>query len=126
MEAFVLLRRFRSTNCSLGDNQIHATQVIEVDQYLKLKKKVTEISPELRGTSIFLVGMNSTKKNIMGKLLADALRYYYFDSDNLVEQVAGGENAANSLKERDAEGFCELEFQLMISLQKFQSNSVLC
>ncbi|XP_043707352.1 probable inactive shikimate kinase like 1, chloroplastic [Telopea speciosissima] len=119
MEALVgssLLGRFPSTNFAVGDNQIPAPQVFEDDQSLKLKKKVTEISPELKGTSIFLVGMNSTMKNNVGKLLADALRYYYFDSDSLVEQVACGENAANSLKERDAEGFREFETEVMKQL----------
>ncbi|XP_043724737.1 probable inactive shikimate kinase like 1, chloroplastic [Telopea speciosissima] len=110
------LRRFPSTSCSLSDNQIPATADIEVDQSLTLKKKVTEISPELKGSSIFLVGMNSTMKNNVGKFLADALRYSYFDSDSLVGQVAGGENATNSLKARDAEGFCESETEVLKQL----------
>ncbi|XP_042501171.1 probable inactive shikimate kinase like 1, chloroplastic isoform X2 [Macadamia integrifolia] len=110
------LRRFPSTSCSLSDNQVPATEVIVVDQSHTLKKKVTEISPELKGTSIFLVGMSSTMKNNVGKFLADALRYYYFDSDSLVEQVARGEYATNSLKARDAKGFCESETEVLKQL----------
>ncbi|KAJ4960238.1 hypothetical protein NE237_020148 [Protea cynaroides] len=110
------LRRFPSMSCSPSDNQTPATAVIEVDQSLKLKKKATEISPELKGTSIFLVGMNSTMKNNMGKFLAEALRYYYFESDSLVEQVAGSKNATNPLKARDAEGFCESETEVLKQL----------
>ncbi|KAL7204601.1 hypothetical protein ACSBR2_017639 [Camellia fascicularis] len=45
----------------------------------------------------------------MGKLLADALRYYYFDSDNLVEEAAGGGSVGKSFRERDKEGFSESE-----------------
>lgn len=73
-------------------------------------------------------------KTRLGKLLADTLRYYYFDrylflkfylyskksdyckdmvqlkrSDNLVVEAAGGEDAANQLLEMDKAGFRESE-----------------
>lgn len=70
----------------------------------------TEISFGLKGTSIFLVGINSSMKTNVGKVLADALRYYYFDSDSVVEEAAGSESSATSFLERDEKGFRESEF----------------
>ncbi|XP_068656638.1 probable inactive shikimate kinase like 1, chloroplastic isoform X2 [Aristolochia californica] len=81
-----------------------------------LKNKAVDLASELKGTSIFLVGMNGSMKTSLGKLLADALRYYYFDSDSLVVQAAGGESAAKSLKEEDEEGFQSSETEVLKQL----------
>ncbi|OVA09631.1 Shikimate kinase/Threonine synthase-like 1 [Macleaya cordata] len=89
---------------------------MEHDPSLELKNKAMEISPELKGTSIFLVGMNSTMKTNLGKLLADSLRYYYFDSDSLVIQAAGGESAAKNFKVIDEKGFRESETEVLKQL----------
>ncbi|KAK9272463.1 hypothetical protein L1049_002836 [Liquidambar formosana] len=107
-----------ATPRSLADNVISepAVKVAEFDPSLAVKKKATEISPELKGTSIFLVGMNSTMKTSLGKLLADALRYYYFDSDILVEEAAGGESTAKSFRERDEKGFRDSETEVLKQL----------
>lgn len=87
-----------------------------VDPFLAVKKKAMDMSPELKGTSIFLVGMKSSIKTSLGKLLADALRYYYFDSDSLVEEAAGGESAAKSFKESDEKGFRESQTEVLKQL----------
>ncbi|XP_030484926.2 probable inactive shikimate kinase like 1, chloroplastic isoform X3 [Cannabis sativa] len=75
-----------------------------------------DISPELKGTSIFLVGMNSPMKTSLGKLLAKSLRYYYFDSDSLVEEAAGGESAVKSFRETDEQGFRASETEVLKQL----------
>lgn len=75
-----------------------------------------DVSPELKGTSIFLVGMKSSIKTSLGKLLANVLRYYYFDSDSLVEEAAGTQSAAKSLKETDNSGFHESETEVLKQL----------
>ncbi|KAL2505482.1 putative inactive shikimate kinase like 1 [Abeliophyllum distichum] len=93
-----------------------ATEVAEVDRFLAIKKRAAEISPSLKGTSIFLVGINSSFKSSLGKILADALRYYYFDSDNLVEEAAGGKTAAISYLERDEVGFLASETEVLKQL----------
>lgn len=74
------------------------------------------MSSELKGTSIFLIGMNCTMKTNLGKLLADSLRYYYFDSDSLVEQAAGGSSAAKSLREGDERAFRDSETEVLRQL----------
>ncbi|KAF5956204.1 hypothetical protein HYC85_009060 [Camellia sinensis] len=106
------LKPFSSTTTrSLPDDAAYglATKVADADLALAVKNKAIDISPDLKGTSIFLVGINGAMKTSMGKLLADALRYYYFDSDNLVEEAAGGGSAGKSFRERDKEGFSESE-----------------
>ncbi|XP_062105368.1 probable inactive shikimate kinase like 1, chloroplastic isoform X3 [Humulus lupulus] len=75
-----------------------------------------DLSPELKGTSIFLVGMNSPMKTSLGKLLAESLRYYYFDSDSLVEEAAGGESAVKSFREADEQGFRASETEVLKQL----------
>lgn len=92
------------------------TGVAEFDQLLAIKKKAAELSSNLKGTSIFLVGINNPMKKNLGKLLADELRYYYFDSDNLVEEAAGGQSAARQLRENDEEGFRESETEVLKQL----------
>ncbi|BFG27172.1 hypothetical protein CerSpe_134460 [Prunus speciosa] len=99
------------SNSSVGS----ATKVSVADPSVALKKAM-DISPELKGTSIFLVGMKSSIKTSLGKLLANVLRYYYFDSDSLVEEAAGGESAAKSLRETDKNGFHESETEVLKQL----------
>ncbi|XVF59975.1 hypothetical protein PTKIN_Ptkin08bG0005400 [Pterospermum kingtungense] len=104
-------------NCSFSDDITSSTtKVASVDPSIALKKRASDISADLRGTSIFLVGMNNSIKSSLGKLLADLLRYYYFDSDALVSEAAGGESAAISLKESDEKGFQESETEVLKQL----------
>ncbi|EOY02888.1 Shikimate kinase, putative isoform 2 [Theobroma cacao] len=109
-------RKSLSTNCSVSDDTAFTTKVATVDPSIALKKKAMDISADLRGTSIFLVGMNNSIKSSLGKLLADLLRYYYFDSDALVSEAAGGESAAISLKESDEKGFRGSETEVLKQL----------
>nr|KJB76339.1 hypothetical protein B456_012G083400 [Gossypium raimondii] len=103
------------TNCSVSDDTT-SSNVATVDLSIALKKKATDVSADLRGTSIFLVGMNNSVKSSLGMLLADLFRYYYFDSDALVSEAAGGESAAISLKESDEKGFRESETEVLKQL----------
>ncbi|KAB5516219.1 hypothetical protein DKX38_026867 [Salix brachista] len=106
-----------TTTCSLrNETTTSTTKVAGDDTSLQVKKRAADLSPELKGTSIFILGMRGPIKTDLGKLLADALRYYYFDSDSLVEEAAGGESAAKSLKERDEKGFRESETEVLKQL----------
>ncbi|KAF2322937.1 hypothetical protein GH714_032184 [Hevea brasiliensis] len=96
--------------------QIRVSKVAVDEPSLTVKKKAADISSDLKGTSIFLVGMKSSMKTSLGKLLADALRYYYFDSDSLVEEAAGGASAAKSFRETDEKGFRESETEVLKQL----------
>ncbi|KAL4366462.1 hypothetical protein GQ457_05G019530 [Hibiscus cannabinus] len=110
-----LPRKSFPTNCSVSDDTTSAN-VFTADPSIALKKKAADVSADLRGTSLFLVGMNNSIKSSLGTLLADLLRYYYFDSDALVSQAAGGESAAISLKESDDKGFRESETEVLKQL----------
>ncbi|XXG78340.1 hypothetical protein AAC387_Pa08g2299 [Persea americana] len=110
-------RTSAATTCSHGEQFSGVmTSSTELEPSLSVKNKAVEVVYELKGTSIFLVGMNSTMKTNLGKLLSEVLRYYYFDSDSLVEQAAGGESAAKLFRERDEEGFRESETEVLKQL----------
>ncbi|KAJ4729517.1 Shikimate kinase [Melia azedarach] len=112
------LRKPLFTTCSLADETTFSTvtKVAVEDPSLAVKKKAADMSPELKGTSIFLVGMNNSMKTNLGKLLADALRYYYFDSDSLVFEAAGGESAAKAFRDNDEKAYREAETEVLKQL----------
>ncbi|GMH25690.1 hypothetical protein Nepgr_027533 [Nepenthes gracilis] len=93
-----------------------ATEPVRADPSVEMKKKAVEISNDLKGTSIFLVGMDNAKKASVGKVIADVLRYYYFDSDSLVEEAASGESSDKSFRVRDEDGFREAETEVLKQL----------
>lgn len=89
---------------------------VKLEPSLLVKQKASELANVLKGASVFLVGMNCSLKTELGTRLADALRYYYFDSDDLVEQAAGGKGAAISLRETDEKGFRDSETEVLKQL----------
>lgn len=89
---------------------------VAVDPTLKVKKRALDISDDLRGTSIFLFGLQCSLKYRVGKVLADAIGYYYFDSDDILEEAAGGPEAAKSLRENDEKSFRETETEVIKQL----------
>ncbi|XP_073123704.1 probable inactive shikimate kinase like 1, chloroplastic isoform X1 [Henckelia pumila] len=101
-------------NSSTSDSVV--AKVVESDPFLAIKKRASEISSDLKGTSIFLVGLNSSYKSSLGVILADALRYYFFDSDSLVEEAVGGKGAAVSLVESQEEGYLASETEVLKQL----------
>ncbi|KAJ0841250.1 putative P-loop containing nucleoside triphosphate hydrolase, shikimate kinase/gluconokinase [Helianthus annuus] len=111
-------RKLQTISCSLLEDGVpgSAVQALEVDPVLAVKKKAMEVSPGLKGTSIYLVGINSSMKTRLGKLLADSLRYYFFDSDNLVVEAAGGEAAAKQFLNTDKAGFRDSETEVLRQL----------
>ncbi|KAJ0112232.1 hypothetical protein Patl1_03089 [Pistacia atlantica] len=112
------VRNPRFVTCCLSNENTSNTvaEVAVKDPSLAVKKKAADILPELKGTSIFLVGMASSIKTSLGKLLADSLRYYYFDSDSLVLEAAGGESAAKAFRESDERGYREAETEVLKQL----------
>ncbi|KAJ4798288.1 Shikimate kinase family protein [Rhynchospora pubera] len=88
----------------------------ELESNFDIKKKAADVVDELKGTSIFLVGMKSAMKTHIGKVLADELRYYFFDSDSLVEDAFGGEAAAKLAFQSDPQGFRESETEVLKQL----------
>ncbi|KAL9241799.1 hypothetical protein vseg_015865 [Gypsophila vaccaria] len=106
------------TSSSLGvaTGPSDAGALVNNDPSFAVKKKAIDLSSDLKGTSIFLIGMNSTMKNKVGQVLADSLRYYFFDSDSVVEEAADKDSSGKSLKERDEDGFRESETEVLKQL----------
>ncbi|KAL8108820.1 putative inactive shikimate kinase like 1, chloroplastic [Apium graveolens] len=82
----------------------------------ELQNKADDIASHLRGTCIYLVGINTKIKTSLGKFIAQTLRYYFFDSDKLIEEATGGSAAAKSFRERDEKGFRESETEVLKQL----------
>eukprot|EP01018_Ginkgo_biloba_P015389 Gb_29792 [translate_table: standard] len=81
-----------------------------------MQNKADEVVPHLKGKSIFLVGMMGSGKTTVGKILSEALGYYFFDSDKLVEQAAGGASVAQIFKDRNEKGFRDSESEVLKQL----------
>nr|XP_025622514.1 probable inactive shikimate kinase like 1, chloroplastic isoform X3 [Arachis hypogaea] len=64
----------------------------------------------------YFSGMQNSLKTSLGKMLADMLRYYYFDSDSLVEEAVGGAPAAKSFREKDEMALHESETEVLMQL----------
>ncbi|KAK4346164.1 hypothetical protein RND71_032503 [Anisodus tanguticus] len=122
------------------------TKATPFDLSLTVKRKASVISPDLKGTCLFLVGghyfspftylslsfmshsiyflsqsevcwgINSPIKSSSAKLLADALRYYYFDSDSVVEEALGGKDAVRSFMKTNLKGFRDSETEVLKQL----------
>ncbi|XP_024377384.1 uncharacterized protein [Physcomitrium patens] len=78
---------------------------------LLLKEKADELRDELQGTCIFLIGMMDNGKASVGKMLAKELGYYFFDSNDLVQQAADGEEISEN-----EEGYREAETEVLKQL----------
>lgn len=86
------------------------------ERTLALKSKAEEVSLGLDGKSIFLVGMMGCGKTTVGKILSEALGYYFFDSDKLIEESAGGTPVAQIFKEKNEEYFRDSESKVLSEL----------
>ncbi|GAB2278391.1 hypothetical protein Dimus_013076 [Dionaea muscipula] len=60
--------------------------------------------------------MNNAMKTSVGKVLAESLRYYFFDSDTLVEEAGGSDSSGKSFRDRDEDGFRESETEALKQL----------
>ncbi|KAI6700876.1 hypothetical protein NL676_015200 [Syzygium grande] len=116
LRASLRRKSLTATRALPEETTLSAPPKVEVDLALALKKKAADVAPELKGTSIFIVGMKSSIKTQLAKLLAEVLRYYFFDSDALVEEAAGGEASAKLFRETDEQGFRESEAEVLKQL----------
>jgi len=64
------------------------------------------------GISIYLVGMMGSGKSTVGKILSRALGYYFFDTDQLIEQLAG-KSVAEIFEEVGEEEFRGMETEVL-------------
>lgn len=57
--------------------------------------------------------MMGSGKSTTGRMLANVLKYCFFDSDSVIEQAVGGATVADIFKENGEEGFRDLEFSVL-------------
>lgn len=83
------------------------------------KLNVDAVASALKGCNIYLVGMMGSGKSTVGEALSKKLGYYYFDTDDLIEDVSGRSIPA-IFKEDGEEAFRDLEQQILEQLCAFQ------
>lgn len=69
----------------------------------------------LKNCSLFLVGMMGVGKTTVGQSLAQRLNYRFFDTDTLIERVAGTD-IPQLFATQGEEGFRQLETQILAQL----------
>ena len=73
----------------------------------------------LKGVTLFLVGMMGAGKSSTGKALAEKLGYKFFDTDALIEQLA--QKSINEIfEEAGEETFRNLETQVLSELSSYR------
>jgi shikimate kinase len=92
-------------------------------EYAELTKKIEAAAVTaqegLGGTSLYLVGMMGSGKSTVGKLVSQALGYCYFDTDALIEQLAG-KTIPEIFAEDGEEDFRAIETQVLMELAPFK------
>jgi shikimate kinase len=85
----------------------------------KIEAAAATTIESLQGTSVYLVGMMGSGKSTIGKMLSQALQYCYFDTDSLIEQLAG--KSIPEIFEQDGEeAFRALETQVLQELAPYK------
>lgn len=74
----------------------------------------------LQGTSIYLVGMMGSGKSTVGRMVSQALGYCFFDTDSLIEQLAG-KTIPEIFAEDGEEDFRAIETQVLQELAPFKN-----
>lgn len=87
---------------------------------LPFQAEAAAASEALQGTSIYLVGMMGSGKSTMGKMVSQALGYCFFDTDSLIEQLAGKSIPQIFAEDGEAD-FRALETQVLQELSPFKN-----
>ncbi|GBG68413.1 hypothetical protein CBR_g2957 [Chara braunii] len=74
-----------------------------------IKQEADAVVASLKGSSIYLIGMMGSGKSTVGPILADALGYYFFDVDDLVQEAAGGIPVSEIVAQHGIEEFRDAE-----------------
>lgn len=81
------------------------------------------VTDRLQGLNIYLIGMMGSGKSTTGTHLARQLHYRYFDTDTLIEQVAG-ESVRDIFAQEGEAGFRQLESQVLSQLSAYQRSVI--
>jgi shikimate kinase len=84
-----------------------------------LQAAAAQAVDSLAGTSVYLVGMMGSGKSTVGKMMSQALGYCFFDSDQLIEQLAG-KPVPDIFAEDGEEEFRSVETRVLQELAPFK------
>ena len=76
------------------------------------------VSQLLQGLNLYLIGMMGAGKTTVGQVLAQQLGYQFFDTDAVIEQVAG-RSIADLFAEMGEAGFRDVESQVLAELSTY-------
>lgn len=82
----------------------------------QLAQKSQDVAKLNDGTTIFLVGMMASGKSTVGRVLADALNYKFFDSDEVIESYVGGMPVKEIFRQHSEAAFRDLETRALEQL----------
>lgn len=89
-------------------------------------KLITSVSKEkqvLTKINLYLIGMMGAGKTTVGQILAEKLNYRFFDTDTLIEQVAG--KTINEIFTNDGEStFREIETKVLSELSAYTNLAI--
>lgn len=83
----------------------------------------TELSKQLKGTNLYLIGMMGSGKTTIGRLLAAHLGYQFFDTDAVIEQTTG-RTITEIFAESGEPAFRELETQVLAELSPYKKLAI--
>ncbi|MBW4550424.1 MAG: shikimate kinase [Aphanocapsa sp. GSE-SYN-MK-11-07L] len=84
---------------------------------------MTPLTEELKGVNLYLIGMMGAGKTSTGKLLAQSLGYRFFDTDALIEQVAG-QSINEMFAEMGESEFRRWETQVLAELSAYKNLAI--
>lgn len=116
----VRLQPLRST-----DSAAASTRPEEEKDFDLLSTKVAditkELTEELRGCSIYLIGMMGSGKSTVGKMLANTLKYAFFDTDTVIELAHDKKPVSDIFKEYGQDYFRKCESQILRELSPYKN-----
>ena len=81
------------------------------------------MSELLRGVDVYLIGMMGVGKTTIGKMLAARLSYRFFDTDTLIERVAG-KKISDIFADEGETYFRDLETQVLREVSAYNRSAI--
>lgn len=79
-----------------------------------------DLTESLQGTSIYLIGLMGAGKSTCGRILAKALGYYFFDTDELIEKLTS-RSIAQIFSEDGEDEFRTMETDVLKELAQYRN-----
>ncbi|KXZ46516.1 hypothetical protein GPECTOR_43g953 [Gonium pectorale] len=87
----------------------------------KVKEVTDELAKDLKGCNIWLVGMMGSGKSTVGKMLANTLKYAFFDTDSVIELAHDKRPVSSIFAEEGQDYFRQCESQIVKELSPYRN-----